>query len=83
MNGPKMDLPPISHVETTIPWMQLGEVDPQLTLTPPPALFPTDSTAQQRAAMRFAVKGNAVCMYSLCKVVPCRNYVTLTLRPGQ
>lgn len=43
-----------------MPSIQLGEIDPALTLTPP-ASFPKDTTAEQRAAMRFGVSGNAVC----------------------
>lgn len=47
-----------------MPWIQLGELDAASTLTPPPALFPEDITADQRAAMRFGVNGNAVCMWT-------------------
>ncbi|OJJ30252.1 hypothetical protein ASPWEDRAFT_45799 [Aspergillus wentii DTO 134E9] len=43
-----------------MPWIQLGEFDPASTLTPPPAAFPENSTAEQRASMRFGVSGNAV-----------------------
>ncbi|KAH1856850.1 hypothetical protein KXX54_003238 [Aspergillus fumigatus] len=43
-----------------MPWIQLGEIDPATTLTPPPAPFPETSTPEQRAALRFRVSGNAV-----------------------
>lgn len=45
-----------------IPWMQLGELDPQSSLTPPPAPFPSSNSAADNARQRFAVKGNAICM---------------------
>ncbi|PYH67726.1 oxidoreductase, short chain dehydrogenase/reductase family [Aspergillus vadensis CBS 113365] len=43
-----------------IPWMQLGELDPQSSLTPPPAPFPSSNSAADNARQRFAVKGNAI-----------------------
>ncbi|KKK18679.1 oxidoreductase, short chain dehydrogenase/reductase family, partial [Aspergillus rambellii] len=43
-----------------MPCIRLGEADPATTLTRPPAPFPTHSTAEQRAEMRFGVHGNAV-----------------------
>lgn len=46
-----------------MPWIQLGELDPASTLTPPPAKFPDNTSSQQRAAMRFTVNGNAVGMF--------------------
>ncbi|KAM0122299.1 hypothetical protein ACP6JC_001039 [Aspergillus fumigatus] len=45
--------PPTPHVQTKMPWIQLGEIDPATTLTPPPAPFPETSTPEQRAALRF------------------------------
>ena len=45
-----------------MPWIQLGNLDTASTLTPPPQPFPENTTSQQRAAMRFGVSGNAVCM---------------------
>lgn len=47
-----------------MPSIQLGEFDPALTMTPPPPPFPENTTADHRAAMRFRVSGNAVCMVS-------------------
>ncbi|OJI82767.1 hypothetical protein ASPTUDRAFT_44090 [Aspergillus tubingensis CBS 134.48] len=43
-----------------IPWMQLGELDTQSSLTPPPAPFPSSNSAADNARQRFAVKGNAI-----------------------
>ncbi|GFN16819.1 oxidoreductase, short chain dehydrogenase/reductase family [Aspergillus tubingensis] len=43
-----------------IPWMQLGELDPQSSLTPPPAPFPSSNSAADNARQRFAVRGNAI-----------------------
>lgn len=52
-----------SNSETpAIPWMRLGELDPQSSLTPPPAPFPPGNSAADNARQRFAVKGNAICM---------------------
>ncbi|KAE8145934.1 hypothetical protein BDV25DRAFT_163509 [Aspergillus avenaceus] len=56
----EIPLPPTPEVRKKMPWIQLGEVDPASTLTPPPALFPESSKVEQRAAMRFSVSGNAV-----------------------
>ena len=47
-----------------MPWIQLGNLDTASTLTPPPRAFPDNTTSQQRAAMRFSVSGNAVCMFT-------------------
>ncbi|GLA29964.1 oxidoreductase [Aspergillus phoenicis ATCC 13157] len=50
-----------SNSETpAIPWMRLGELDPQSSLTPPPAPFPPGNSAADNARQRFAVKGNAI-----------------------
>lgn len=48
-----------------MPWIQLGNMDMASTLTPPPQPFPDNTTSQQRAAMRFGVSGNAVCMHTM------------------
>ncbi|KAA8644553.1 oxidoreductase, short chain dehydrogenase/reductase family [Aspergillus tanneri] len=45
---------------TKMPWIQLGQLDPATTMTPPPAAFPETSTSEQRATLRFAVSGYAV-----------------------
>ncbi|GLB02397.1 putative diacetyl reductase [(R)-acetoin forming] 2 [Aspergillus tubingensis] len=51
--GSNSDTPAIS-------WMQLGELDPQSSLTPPPAPFPSSNSAADNARQRFAVRGNAI-----------------------
>lgn len=43
------------------PWIKLGELDPQASLTPPPRAYPAEAGPAERAAMRFAVRGCAVC----------------------
>lgn len=50
-----------SKKERYIPWMQLSKAESELTK--PPAPLPDNTSASERAALRFAVKGNAVCMY--------------------
>lgn len=47
------------------PWIQLGELDPKTSLTPPPEPVPGDVGAEERARMRFRVVGGAVCMFPL------------------
>ncbi|RAK97671.1 oxidoreductase, short chain dehydrogenase/reductase family [Aspergillus ibericus CBS 121593] len=44
----------------TIPWMRLGELNPESSLTPPPAPFPASNSPAENARQRFAVSGNAV-----------------------
>ncbi|KAG2414294.1 hypothetical protein HFD88_003485 [Aspergillus terreus] len=48
-----------SSQPVSMPWIRLGEVDPSASLTPPPAQFPENTSAAERASMRFAVSGNA------------------------
>ncbi|KAL1985011.1 hypothetical protein VTN96DRAFT_8464 [Rasamsonia emersonii] len=52
--------PPAPDVVPGLPWMQLGEFDMASSLTPPPKPYPAQSSPAERAAMRFAVHGNAV-----------------------
>lgn len=52
-----------SSQPVSMPWIRLGEVDPSASLTPPPAQFPENTSAAERASMRFAVSGNAACMH--------------------
>ncbi|PWY69026.1 oxidoreductase [Aspergillus sclerotioniger CBS 115572] len=49
---PERKVPPI-------PWMRLGDPNPESSLTPPPAPFPASNTAADNARQRFAVTGNA------------------------
>lgn len=58
----QLELPDIINPKDklAIPWMQLGELDPRNTLTPPPLSMAESCTAKQRATIRFAVHGNAV-----------------------
>ncbi|OOF99024.1 hypothetical protein ASPCADRAFT_140586 [Aspergillus carbonarius ITEM 5010] len=44
----------------TVPWMRLGDPNPESSLTPPPAPFPASNSAADNARQRFAVTGNAV-----------------------
>jgi hypothetical protein len=68
---PLPPLPSIVHVPAVhVPWMQLGELDVTASQTPPPQPFPEESRPAERAAMRFAVNGNAICMYgSFFKII--------------
>lgn len=50
-----------SLTQRTIPWMKLG--DASSTITAPPKPFGDDVSPTQRAMLRFAVQGNAICMF--------------------
>jgi hypothetical protein len=58
----EIPLPPVPDVNPEMPWIQLGEFEVASSKTPPPKAYSTNSKPAERAAARFGVHGNAVCM---------------------
>jgi hypothetical protein len=57
-----LPLPPVPDVVSKMPWIQLGDFEVASSRTPPPKPYPARSSPTERAAARFNVHGNAVCM---------------------
>ncbi|KAL2012444.1 hypothetical protein VTN00DRAFT_5162 [Thermoascus crustaceus] len=60
-----LPIPPTPEIvsrpdENEKPWIQLGELDPKTTLTPPPGPVPGNVGPEERARMRFEVVGSVV-----------------------
>lgn len=58
----EIPLPPIPDVISKMPWIQLGDFETASSKTPPPRPYPAQSQPAERAATRFGVHGNAICM---------------------
>lgn len=58
----EMPLPPIPDVISKMPWIQLGNFEIASSKTPPPRPYPAQNKPAERAAARFGVHGNAICM---------------------
>jgi hypothetical protein len=58
----ELPLPPVPDIVSKMPWIQLGDFEVASSRTPPPKPYPARSSPTERAAARFNVHGNAVCM---------------------
>jgi hypothetical protein len=61
-NMVEIPLPPVPDVISKMPWIKLGNFEIASSKTPPPKPYPAQSKPAERAAARFGVHGNAVCM---------------------
>lgn len=77
-----LPLPPVPDVVSKMPWIQLGDFEVASSRTPPPKPYPARSRPAEKAAARFNVHGNAVCMNKstwVYLVIYCFQFLLTTL----